>query len=264
MSISLISLSNVSVIFDDKRILDTISLSLLKNTITTLIGPNGAGKSTLVKTIIGLIKPTEGKITRTPNLRIGYVPQKLKLNESLPMRVDRFLRMNQGISEHEIEQTLELVGAKKLHFANMHTLSGGETQRILIANAVLKKPNLLVLDEPVQGVDVNGQLELYRLISSLKERLNCAILMVSHDLHLVMAQTDEVICLQHHICCSGAPDTISSHPSYLAMFGKKEREQLALYHHNHNHEHDLSGNPITACDHEAKTLKNEQDDNKLL
>ncbi len=261
MSTFLISLSNVSVTFDDKQILNNISISLAKNTITTLIGPNGAGKSTLVKSIIGLIKPTEGKITRAHDLRVGYVPQKLKLNESLPIRVNHFLRMNPKVSEDEIEQTLELVGAKKLHFANMHTLSGGETQRVLIANAVLKKPNLLVLDEPVQGVDVNGQLELYRLIASLKERLNCAILMVSHDLHLVMAQTDEVICLQHHICCSGAPDTISSHPSYLAMFGKKEREQLALYHHHHNHEHDLSGNPIPSCQHKVKAAKSGQDEN---
>lgn len=249
MSAILIALNNVSVVFDNKSVLDNVSISLAQNTITTLIGPNGAGKSTLVKTVIGLIKPTHGSITRSQNLSIGYVPQKLKLNDSLPINVHRFLKLNRKTTDHELQNALALVGASHLETANMHTLSGGETQRILIANALLKQPNLLVLDEPVQGVDVNGQLELYRLISSLKEKLNCGILMVSHDLHLVMAQTDEVICLQHHICCSGTPDAISSHPKYVALFGRKESEQLALYHHHHNHDHDLSGNPIDQCCH---------------
>ncbi|WP_028024989.1 zinc ABC transporter ATP-binding protein ZnuC [Enterovibrio calviensis] len=249
MPASLVTLNNVSVIFDGRSVLDRISFSLQRDKITTLIGPNGAGKSTLVKTVIGLNSPTEGTLVRQANLTIGYVPQKLQLNESLPLRVDRFLKLSPNATASSIQAALSLVGATKLLHANMHTLSGGETQRVLLASAVLKKPDLLVLDEPVQGVDVAGQLELYSLIAKLKETLHCGILMVSHDLHLVMAKTDEVICLQHHICCSGAPDAISSHPEYVALFGRKESEQLALYHHHHNHDHDLSGNPVGPCQH---------------
>ncbi|WP_407330856.1 zinc ABC transporter ATP-binding protein ZnuC [Enterovibrio sp. 27052020O] len=249
MSASLVTLNNVSVIFDGRSVLDRISLSLYRDKITTLIGPNGAGKSTLVKTVIGLNAPTEGTIERLHRLKIGYVPQKLRLNESLPLRVDRFLKLCPNATKASLQDALSLVGATKLLHANMHTLSGGEMQRVLLASAVLKKPDLLVLDEPVQGVDVAGQLELYSLIAKLKDTLHCGILMVSHDLHLVMAKTDEVICLQHHICCSGEPDAISSHPEYVALFGRKESEQLALYHHHHNHDHDLSGNPVGPCKH---------------
>lgn len=249
MPTSLITLNNVSVIFGERNVLDNVSFSLYKNKITTLIGPNGAGKSTLVKTVVGLISPTLGQIERTPHLKIGYVPQKLRLNENLPLKVDRFLKLSPGATCASIDDALTLVGAKALKNANMHTLSGGETQRILLASAVLKKPDLLVLDEPVQGVDVSGQVELYALIGRLKDSLQCGILMVSHDLHLVMAKTDEVICLQHHICCSGEPQSIHSHPEFVALFGLRESQQLALYHHQHNHQHDLSGNLVRPCEH---------------
>ncbi|OEE51536.1 zinc ABC transporter ATP-binding protein ZnuC [Enterovibrio norvegicus] len=249
MSAPLVTLNNVSVVFDGRSVLDRVTFSLYRDKITTLIGPNGAGKSTLVKTVIGLNKPTEGNVERSRHVKIGYVPQKLHLNDALPLRVERFLKLNPFATSASINEALSLVGATKLLNANMHTLSGGETQRVLLANAVLKKPDLLVLDEPVQGVDVTGQLALYSLIAKLKAKLHCGILMVSHDLHLVMAKTDEVICLQHHICCSGAPDSISSHPEYVAMFGRQESEQLALYHHHHNHDHDLSGNPVGPCQH---------------
>ncbi len=170
----------------------------------------------------------------------------------MPLDVKRFLQLNRNANLPIILEALELTGAAHLVNANMHSLSGGEMQRVLISNALMKKPDLLVLDEPVQGVDVNGQLELYRLIVTLKEKLNCAVLMVSHDLHLVMAKTDEVICLSHHICCSGSPDAISDHPEYKALFGKREREHLALYHHHHNHEHDLSGNKIISYKEDGK------------
>lgn len=249
MSAALVKLDNVSVNFDGKSVLDRVSLSLYRNRITTLIGPNGAGKSTLVKTVIGLNAPTEGKVEKSKGLKVGYVPQKLKLNESLPLNVERFLKLSPGANCKNIHEALALVGATKLLHANMHTLSGGECQRVLLASAVLKKPDLLVLDEPVQGVDVAGQLELYSLIGTLKDKLECAVLMVSHDLHIVMAKTDEVICLQHHVCCSGEPEAISEHPEYIALFGRKESEQLALYHHHHNHDHDLSGSPIGPCQH---------------
>lgn len=252
MPTSLVTLNHVSVIFGEKHVIDNVSFSLYRNKITTLIGPNGAGKSTLVKAVVGLTSPTLGTIKRQPDLKIGYVPQKLKLNDSLPLRVERFLSLTPGATAASIADALALVGTTSLLHANMHTLSGGEMQRILLANAVLKKPDLLVLDEPVQGVDVIGQLALYDLIAKLKDSLQCGILMVSHDLHLVMAKTDDVICLHHHICCSGKPDAISSHPNYVALFGSRERELLALYHHHHNHQHDLSDNPMASCKNEEK------------
>lgn len=240
----LIQLDNISVKIGSKNILDNISFSINKRQIITLIGPNGAGKSTLVKTILGLQKPTSGNIKKSQKLRIGYVPQKLVLNDTLPLNVDRFMKLAGKFSTQERLEALKLVGAEHLKLANMHNLSGGENQRILLARALLQRPDLLVLDEPAQGVDVQGQIELYSLIESLRHRFECAIFMVSHDLHLVMAKTDEVICLHRHICCSGAPAAITKHPSYLALFGQQEREQLAFYHHQHQHEHDLSGKPV--------------------
>lgn len=248
---NLIELKNISVYFGDKEVLNSISLTLTRKKITTLIGPNGAGKSTLVKTILGLQKQTSGEIIRADKLRIGYVPQKLILNDSLPLNVDYFLKLAGKYSQQERFDALKLVQAAHLQKANMHSLSGGETQRILLARALLQRPDLLVLDEPAQGVDVQGQVELYTLIESLRNRFNCSIFMVSHDLHLVMAKTDEVICLQQHICCSGAPESISKHPSYIELFGPNE-QQLAFYHHDHKHEHDLSGNPVDhACNHKG-------------
>ncbi|KXI23142.1 zinc ABC transporter ATP-binding protein ZnuC [Photobacterium sanguinicancri] len=245
----LVELQSVTVTFAERHVLDQVSLKLERGQITTLIGPNGAGKSTLVKVITGLRKPSAGKVIRKKGLRIGYVPQKLQLNASLPLTVDRFMQLAGRYSESDRLEALRLVGGPHLHHSNMHSLSGGETQRVLLARALLQKPDVLVLDEPVQGVDVNGQLELYSLIQSLRDKLDCAILMVSHDLHLVMAKTDHVICLHHHICCSGEPDAITNHPSYVALFGKQQSEQLALYHHQHNHDHDSAGSPVGPCQH---------------
>ncbi|MGF1759444.1 zinc ABC transporter ATP-binding protein ZnuC [Photobacterium sagamiensis] len=246
---TLIELQSVTVTFAERHVLDQVSLKLERGQITTLIGPNGAGKSTLVKVITGLLKPTTGKVVRQKGVRIGYVPQKLQLNTSMPLTVDRFMRLAGRYKENTRVEALSLVGGVHLQHSDMHSLSGGEMQRVLLARALLQKPDLLVLDEPVQGVDVNGQLELYNLIQTLRDKLNCAILMVSHDLHLVMAKTDNVICLHHHICCSGEPDTITRHPSYVALFGQQQSEQLALYHHHHNHEHDLAGSPVGPCQH---------------
>ncbi|WP_036798345.1 zinc ABC transporter ATP-binding protein ZnuC [Photobacterium marinum] len=246
---TLVELQTVTVTFGERHVLDQVSIKLERGQITTLIGPNGAGKSTLVKVITGLRKPTSGKVIRQKGVRIGYVPQKLQLNSALPLTVDRFLRLAGRYSESDRTNALNLVGGAHLHHSNMHSLSGGEMQRVLLARALLQSPDVLVLDEPVQGVDVNGQLELYSLIQSLRDKLNCAILMVSHDLHLVMAKTDHVICLHHHVCCSGEPETITSHPSYVALFGQQQSEQLALYHHHHNHEHNLAGNPVGPCQH---------------
>lgn len=247
---SLISLHNINVTFDNKQALQNITLDIEANNIITIIGPNGAGKSTLVKVMLGLLKPTSGKINRAPKLKIGYVPQKLRLNETLPLTVDRFLKLAGKNTLTQRQAVLERVGAGHLAKQNMHRLSGGENQRVLLARALLKQPNLLVLDEPAQGVDVQGQIDLYKLINQIRHETGCGVLMVSHDLHLVMAQTDEVICLQHHICCHGSPESISKHPTYIELFGQSAKDTLAVYHHNHKHEHTLSGEAVSECSHQ--------------
>jgi zinc transport system ATP-binding protein len=241
----LITLDQVSVEFSKRKVLDNISLTISRGEILTLIGPNGAGKSTLVKVILGLQKRFKGTIRRANKLKIGYVPQKLKLNDSLPLNVERFLALAGKYSVQERLDALKLVGAEHLISSNMHQLSGGETQRVLLARALLHRPDVLVLDEPAQGVDVQGQIDLYELIDTLRHRFNCAVFMVSHDLHLVMAKSDNVICLHHHICCQGTPQTVSRHPSYVALFGSATQETLAFYQHQHvHHHHDLAGDPV--------------------
>ncbi len=250
---NLIELNNVTVQFEQRKALDSVSLTLEQGQITTVIGPNGAGKSTLIKVILGLLKPDQGKLTKQNKLRIGYVPQKLKLNESLPLNVDRFLRLAGKYSEQERQEALNLVGASHLTNNNLHTLSGGETQRVLMARALLQRPQLLVLDEPAQGVDVQGQVDLYSLIDQIRHRFQCAVLLVSHDLHLVMAKTDNVICLHHHVCCSGSPEAVTAHPSYIEMFGRSPNSALAFYQHQHLHHHDLHGDTVdgegAGCQH---------------
>ncbi|NVD06166.1 zinc ABC transporter ATP-binding protein ZnuC [Vibrio sp. JPW-9-11-11] len=253
---TLVELTDISVVFDQRKVLDKVSLRLNRGEITTLIGPNGAGKSTLVKVLLGLQRQFSGSISRVKGLKIGYVPQKLKLNDSLPLNVERFLRLAGRYSRQEMNDALKLVGAEHLVANNMHSLSGGENQRVLLARALLQRPDLLVLDEPAQGVDVQGQIDLYDLIDTIRHRFNCAVFMVSHDLHLVMAKTSNVICLQHHICCSGAPADIAQHPSYIALFGQSHQQSLAFYHHQHqHHHHDLAGEPVkgeaASCSHHS-------------
>lgn len=253
---ALIELRNICVEFGPRKVLDNVSLRLEKGKITTLIGPNGAGKSTLVKVLLGLQKSYTGQIIKSRGVKIGYVPQKLKLNDSLPLNVRRFLQLAGRYSSQEQLDALKLVGAEHLIDSDMHHLSGGENQRVLLARALLQRPELLVLDEPAQGVDVQGQIDLYDLIDTIRHRFGCSVFMVSHDLHLVMAKTDDVICLQHHICCSGTPAAITRHPSYIALFGEARQEALALYHHQHeHHHHDLAGQPVTgegdSCSHHS-------------
>ena len=235
----LILLDNVSVEIKHQKILHNVSLSINTNQIVTLLGPNGAGKSTLVKVILGLMPYASGKITRLDNLTIGYVPQSIKLNPTLPITVKRFMLLNNQLNNNNILNILSMVKAEYLIDKSMHLLSGGELQRVLLAQALAKRPQLLILDEPTQGVDVNGQVLLYDLISSAKKQFNCGILMVSHDLHLVMAKTDEVICLNHHICCSGTPASVSNDPEFISLFGQQGASQIAVYKHHHNHQHDL-------------------------
>lgn len=238
---SLVTLDNVSIKFNQRNVLSGVSLALQPGRILTLLGPNGAGKSTLVRVVLGLLAPTTGSVKRDPGLRIGYVPQKLHIDPTLPVTVERFMRLTRGSKKAEILPALKRVQAGHLLNAPLQKLSGGETQRVLLARALLNQPQLLVLDEPTQGVDVNGQVSLYDLINQLRVELNCGVLMVSHDLHLVMAKTDEVLCLNHHICCSGTPEAVSQHPEFIAMFGPRGAEELAIYRHHHNHRHDLQG-----------------------
>ncbi|KEY57956.1 zinc ABC transporter ATP-binding protein ZnuC [Serratia sp. DD3] len=238
---TLVTLKNISVAFGSRNVLSHISLNLQAGRILTLLGPNGAGKSTLVRVVLGLVPPTEGRIQCQPGLRIGYVPQKLHLDATLPLTVGRFMRLKPGVKQADILPALKRVQAAHLLEQPMQKLSGGENQRVLLARALLNQPQLLVLDEPTQGVDVSGQLALYNLIDQLRKELDCAVLMVSHDLHLVMAKTDEVLCLNQHICCSGTPEVVSMHPEFIAMFGQRGAEQLAIYRHHHNHRHDLHG-----------------------
>lgn len=252
MSDPILSLDNLCVRIGRRAIIDQISLTLEPGEIVTLIGPNGAGKTTLVRTILGLIKPSSGKIKKRSGLRIGYMPQRLHLEKTIPLSVERFLKMTKGVRGNDIDEALEKVGAKHILARPMQSISGGELQRVLLARSLLRKPHLLVLDEPAQGVDISGQAELYRLISNLRDELDCAVLMVSHDLHLVMSGTDRVICMNHHICCSGHPEQVSNDPAYQELFGLEASEELALYAHHHDHDHDSEGNVIhthEGCNH---------------
>ncbi|MEA9392974.1 zinc ABC transporter ATP-binding protein ZnuC [Acerihabitans sp. TG2] len=241
---SLVTLKHISVSFGQKKVLHDVSFSLLPGRILTLMGPNGAGKSTLVRVVLGLIAPTAGTLWQAPQLRIGYVPQKIHLDVTLPLTVERFMRLRPKVKRTDVPSALEQVQARHLLEQPMQKLSGGEMQRVLLARALLNRPQLLVLDEPTQGVDVNGQVALYDLIDKIRCTLGCAVLMVSHDLHLVMAKTDEVLCLNQHICCSGSPEAVSAHPEFIAMFGPFGAAQLALYRHHHTHGHDLQGQVI--------------------
>ncbi|MEW5824916.1 MAG: metal ABC transporter ATP-binding protein [Pseudomonadota bacterium] len=238
----LIEAQNLSLREQERTLLDQVSLTLSPRRIVTVIGPNGAGKTTLVRLLLGLRSPSEGQIIRRPGLRIGYVPQKLDIDASLPIRVDRFLGLGGRCSPEERHRALDEVGVREREFSPLRSLSGGEFQRVLMARALLRRPDLLVLDEPAQGVDLSGQREMYALIRGLRDRLGCGVLLVSHDLHLVMAATDEVLCIEGHVCCRGQPEDVSRHPEYQRLFGG----ELTVYTHHHDHEHGLDGQ-VHAC-----------------
>jgi zinc transport system ATP-binding protein len=244
MTSTLLNAQNISLAIDGKQILQNITLQIDENQIVTLIGPNGAGKTSLVKIVLGLSKPSAGSVKLRKNLRVGYMPQRLHVDNSMPISVQKFLQLAVRAKPELIEQVLSEVKASQLLHSQIHSLSGGELQRVLLARALIQEPEFLVLDEPVQGVDINGQAELYALISSIRDRHQCGILMVSHDLHLVMSATDEVICLNQHVCCHGHPEQVSNDPAYLELFGKKQAESLAVYAHHHNHNHSLDGEVI--------------------
>ncbi|MDT8427988.1 MAG: zinc ABC transporter ATP-binding protein ZnuC [Pseudomonadales bacterium] len=241
---TLISIEQVCKSFHGRPVLHNITLQLQPRQVLTLIGPNGAGKTTLVRIVLGLVPADQGQVWRQPGLRIGYMPQKLHIEPTLPMTVERFLQLAYHARQRPVAELVQEIRIAHLMQRQISALSGGELQRVLLARALIQSPQLLVLDEPAQGVDVVGQAEFYQLINTIRDRHNCSVLMISHDLHLVMANTDEVICLNQHICCHGKPENVSNDPSYLAMFGKREAENLAIYTHHHNHRHDLDGEII--------------------
>ncbi len=244
MSEALIRLDGVGVSFAGQAVLSDVQLSVQPGEIVTLIGPNGAGKTTLVRAVLGLLKTEVGSVWRKPKLRIGYMPQKLHVDPTLPLTVLRFLRLVPKVDRTSALAALEEVGASQVIDSPLQNISGGELQRVLLARALLRKPELLVLDEPVQGVDVAGQADLYRLITRLRDRHGCGVLMVSHDLHLVMSTTDQVVCLNRHVCCSGHPEQVSGDPAFAELFGK-DAQDLAIYHHHHDHAHDLHGGVVS-------------------
>ena len=240
-------LSGIALTRGGRRILDGVDLTIAAGEIVMLIGPNGAGKTTLLRVLLGLSEADSGERWLRANLRMGYMPQSLRIDETLPLTVGRFVGLARPAMVARIGETLAECGIAKLAEAPIQGLSGGEFRRALLARALLRDPDLLVLDEPVQGVDVMGQGDLFKLIVSIRDRRRCAILMVSHDLHLVMAATDRVICLNQHICCSGVPEAVSRHPAYLALFGERAAS-LAVYSHHHDHEHDVTGRAVPAAE----------------
>jgi len=235
---SLLSAAGLGVRQGDHQILSEVNLTVDPGEIVTIIGPNGAGKSTLVRALIGLERPSAGRIERAPDLRIGYVPQRMKVEAGLPMTVRRFLSLPHRVSDAEAEAALARTGVQGMGGRQLSRLSGGQFQRVLLARALLARPQILILDEPTQGLDQSGMAAFYRLIEELRHETGVAVLLVSHDLNVVMRASDRVLCLNGHICCEGAPGDVSAAPEYRALFGGGEGEVLALYRHHHDHAHD--------------------------
>ena len=234
---SLISLDRAGAYRSGKWLVRGVSMHIDAGEIVTLIGPNGSGKSTTAKLALGIYEPNEGATQQRQGLRIGYVPQKLAIDWTLPLTVSRFLHLTGRISNAEAREALEATKTEKLANSEVRTLSGGEFQRVMLARAIARKPDLLVLDEPVQGVDFKGEVALYQLIKDIRDQLNCGVLLISHDLHVVMAATDRVICLNGHVCCSGSPTSVASSDAFKELFGARASSGLAIYEHNHDHEH---------------------------
>lgn len=240
----LLDITGLSVRLDGKSVLEEVDFCLEQGEIVTIVGPNGSGKSTFLRAILGAVPAAAGKIVRKPGLRIGYVPQRLAIDATLPLPVRRFLNLPRRVSDEAADLALEQAGAAGLGRMQMAALSGGQLQRVLLARALLNQPELLLLDEATQGLDQPGSANFYRRIEELRARFNCAVLMVSHELHVVMSASDRVICLNGHVCCQGKPEHVASAPEYRALFGSGTHGALALYRHEHSHSHDET------CNHE--------------
>ncbi len=236
----LVKLDNVGISINDKWLVKGVSLQVEKNKIVTLIGPNGSGKSTTAKIALGIYKKIQGKVEKYTN-KVGYVPQKISIDWTLPLRVKDFMTLTESLDNETITEALSLTGVIHLKEKNLSDLSGGEFQRVLLARAISKKPELLVLDEPVQGVDFTGEIALYELIKKICDELNCGILLISHDLHTVMTATDHVVCLNGHVCCSGSPIDVAKNNEYKALFGEQASQILTRYEHRHDHIHTDEG-----------------------
>jgi zinc transport system ATP-binding protein len=237
---TLVKLNNAGFKQNDKWLVEGVSLTVEKGKIVTLIGPNGSGKSTTAKIALGIYKNIEGSVEKYTN-KVGYVPQKISIDWTLPLRVYDFMLLTENIKEEAIDEALTLTGVIHLKNKNLGNLSGGEFQRVLIARAISKKPELLVLDEPVQGVDYTGEIALYELIKRISDSLHCGILLISHDLHTVMTATDHVVCLNGHVCCSGSPMDVAKNNEYKSLFGEQASQILSVYEHKHDHVHSDKG-----------------------
>ena len=235
---SLIDARHIEFSHGGQRVLQGVSLSLDLGEIVTIVGPNGSGKSTLLRVLIGALKAQKGKVTHQAGLRIGYVPQKLHIDPTLPMTVNRFLNLPLAVDKDVAAEALRTAGVASVGDKQMSQLSGGQFQRVLLARAILGKPHVLMLDEPTQGLDQPGSAAFYRQIDAVRRDLGCAVLMVSHELHVVMSASDRVICLNGHICCEGTPEVVSAAPAYRELFGTGTGGALALYRHDHDHGHD--------------------------
>ncbi|MBS1302903.1 metal ABC transporter ATP-binding protein [Loktanella sp. SALINAS62] len=240
---NLVSVENISVGYGAQKVLRNVSLAIAPREIVTIVGPNGSGKTTLLRALIGAARPSQGHIRKRTGLRVGYVPQKLHIDPTLPITVERFLRLPGGIARSACAQALRRAGVPDLSGRQMSDLSGGQTQRVLLARALINEPELLLLDEATQGLDQPGSAAFYRQIEDVRRTTGCAILMISHELHVVMSASDRVICLNGHVCCEGTPDIVSAAPEYRALFGTGTGGALALYRHDHDHAHD------DTCDH---------------
>ena len=236
----LVKLNQAGFRLKDKWLVKGVSLQIKKGQIVTLIGPNGSGKSTTAKIALGIYKKIDGEVEKYTN-KVGYVPQKISIDWTLPLRVKDFMTLTENLKDEDINEALSLTGVIQLKNKNLGDLSGGEFQRVLIARAISKKPDLLVLDEPVQGVDFTGEIALYKLIKKITDELNCGILLISHDLHTVMSATDHVVCLNGHVCCSGSPMDVAKNNEYKALFGEQASQILSRYEHKHDHIHTSEG-----------------------
>ena len=243
---ALIALRNAGILRQSRWLVRGIDLDIFPGEIVTLIGPNGSGKSTTARLALGTLKPDEGRAERARGLTVGYVPQRLAIDWTLPLTVNRFMTLTGRLTRDAIDAALSRVGIGHLDKAEIRHLSGGEYQRAMLARAIARRPALLVLDEPVQGVDFSGEIALYNLIAEIRDELGCGVLMISHDLHVVMAATDKVVCLNGHICCQGTPKAVAASPAYRALFGDRAAATLAFYEHHHDHIHLPDGQLLPA------------------